>query len=73
MKKVVGIEFVDYINKKGHHIDGYILHYVEDSAEVVGVRANNAFFRGTPEVQLEDVVNIFYNEYKKPVLVVKVK
>lgn len=73
MKKIVGIENLDYTNKNGKRVTGCVLHYldVEKLENVEGYRVGNAYFKGECEFALGECVEIYYNQFGSPAKVVK--
>lgn len=75
MKKVVGIEKIDYTSRRGDRVQGTVVHYVQpiDERRGSGYIADNAFVKTDVNAALGDYIDIYYNDYKKPVKVEVVK
>lgn len=75
MKKVVGLEKIDYTSRRGERVQGTVVHYVEplDERRGRGYKADNAFISTEVNATLGDYIDIYYNDYKKPVKVEVVK
>lgn len=73
--KLVGIEEIDYENKEGRRIVGTKLHCTYESEKVEGYATLGPIYCGEKvdcsALNIGDEIEVFYNNFKKPVFVQK--
>lgn len=71
MYKVLGFEKVDYVSKKGNHVKGHKLYLGYEGEKINGIGVRDVYLSANVDYlpTLDDVINIYYNQFNQVSLV----